>query len=66
MMKCGNNSSPSQQGLYSFDTLTQQHSELPVMRNIVQDSEASFKIDSLKSHVLNSLLSMSVFAYLEK
>lgn len=69
IVKCGNKSvstAGSQQVLGSFDTCARWQFDLQIVRNIGQDSEVSFKIDSLKLHKVNSLLSLSEFTYLKK
>lgn len=58
-VECGNNSSVSQQVLGSFDTCAWWQSDPQIIRNIGQESEVSFKIDSLKLDIVNSLLSLS-------
>lgn len=66
IVKCGNNSGVSQQVLGSFDTCAQWQFDLQIVRNIGQNSEVSFKIDSLKLHKVNRPLSLSEFTYLKK
>ena len=65
-VKSGTYSSLSEQILCSFATFSHQPFRLWMMRNIGEESEVTFQINGLKSHILSSLLSLSVFTYLEK